>query len=125
MSMYDHVLFYTIELLFELCIIFKKVNFWKSHHLFLSWHNDILITNRNLAKWRSLAVDGVLCHYLIIPDLNYPTGMRTFSNSHWLANYTCYNRTYELKVHGGTPFESGIELDAAQGIKGQYVNQII
>ncbi len=27
------------------------------------------------------------------------------------------SRTYELKVHGGTPFESGIELDASN-IKG-------
>ena len=27
-------------------------------------------------------------------------------------------RTYELKIHGGTPFESGVELDPAQNIKG-------
>lgn len=30
----------------------------------------------------------------------------------------CLPRTYELKVHGGTPFESGVELDAAASTKG-------
>ena len=28
------------------------------------------------------------------------------------------HRTYELKIHGGTPFESGVELDASN-IKGE------
>ena len=27
-------------------------------------------------------------------------------------------RTYELKVHGGTPFESGVEVDAAANLRG-------
>ena len=31
--------------------------------------------------------------------------------------YYFHARTYELKVHGGTPFESGVELDATN-IKG-------
>ena len=29
------------------------------------------------------------------------------------------NRTFELKVHGGTPFESGIEVDPASRVKGE------
>ena len=29
-----------------------------------------------------------------------------------------YVRAYELKIHGGTPFENGVELDPAQNIKG-------
>jgi hypothetical protein len=28
------------------------------------------------------------------------------------------NKTFELKVHGGTPFESGVEVDPASRIKG-------
>lgn len=28
------------------------------------------------------------------------------------------NKTFELKVHGGTPFESGVEVDPARSIKG-------
>lgn len=30
------------------------------------------------------------------------------------------NKTFELKVHGGTPFESGVEVDPASQIKGVY-----
>ena len=29
-------------------------------------------------------------------------------------------RTYELKVHGGTPFESGMEVDPALGLTGAH-----
>ena len=28
-------------------------------------------------------------------------------------------RTYELKVHGGTPFESGVDVDPARNMKGR------
>ena len=28
------------------------------------------------------------------------------------------HRTYELKVHGGTPFETGVEVDPAQLLSG-------
>ena len=32
------------------------------------------------------------------------------------------NKTFELKVHGGTPFESGVEVDPARSMKGIYLS---
>ena len=35
-----------------------------------------------------------------------------------MYNYVSY-RTYELKLHGGSPYESGVELDPAANLSGK------
>ena len=63
-------------------------------------------------------MDGHLC-LCLKKVANQPLTGSNRLQSHIVLCVVCgMYRPYELKLHGGTPFETGVELDPAQNIRG-------